>query len=330
MTDVPKPSAAESELPVTETPEPAAPARVPEVAKPALKAKASPQPAAEPVVLHRSLWRKLNPLMWFRKETPELWVGEGERLLMAGNRNQALVAFHKALALNPNCADGHRGLGRVTLTKGGRANAQVALAHFQEAERLSPYDSRIHQALAIAYEKLGKTTLSLVARKKLGVIRALQANAADPLANNNMGVLCVQQGDMQRSVECFKKAIEGNRKFAPAYRNLATALFRMAAGEPDTGKRAPWLDEAATAIEQAIALNAAAPSFLAQARILIAKDQAERALESVDRAEAMDASNPTVYQIKREAMEKLGRMTDAQHAHEAYEACLKLRRSGAA
>ena len=350
MTDPPKPSAAEPAPPDSESharataaaaernPEPAsrAPATKAIAGKAiagkaiAIKAKAPAAEADAPAVWQRSLWSRLNPLLWFRKETPDLWVKEGDRLLTAGNRNQALVAFHKALALDPNCADGHRGLGRVTLGKGGRPNAQVALAHFLEAERLSPYDSRVHLALAIAYEKLGKGSLSLASRKKLGVIKALQANAADPLANNNMGVLCAQQGDGVRAVECFKKAIEGNRKHAPAYRNLATTYFRMAAAEPDESKRGPLLDEATTAVEQAVSLDATLPNLLAQARILIAKDQAERALDSVAKAETLDASNPSVYQIKREALEKLGRMTDAQHAHEAYEACLRLRGSGAA
>jgi tetratricopeptide (TPR) repeat protein len=282
-------------------------------------------PAAE---LQRSFWSKLNPRLWFRKETTELRVKEGDRLRNAGNRNQALVAFHKALALDPNCADAHRGLGRVTLGKGGRANAQAALAPFQEAGRLNPYDGRIHQALAIAYEKLGKGALALPARKKLGAIEALQANAADPVANNNMGVLCAQQEHMERAVDCFKKSIEGNRKYAPSYRNLATTYYRMATAEQDESKRGALLSEATTAIERTI--DAAAPNLLAHARILIAKGEALRALDMVAQAEPLDAASPTVYQIKRAALEKLGRMTEAQHAHEAFEACLKLQGHGAA
>jgi tetratricopeptide (TPR) repeat protein len=298
--------------------------------EPVPKAKV-PKPAATATVeLKRSFWTKLNPAMWFRKATPELWVKEGERLLLSGNRNQALVAFHKALELNNDCADAYRGLGRVTLGKGGRANAQAALAYFKEAERLDPYDSRIHQALAITYEKLGKSSLSLASRKKLGVIKALQAHPADSVSNNNMGVLCAQQGDLDRAVESFKKAIGTNAKYAPALHNLATTYFRMAATEQDAGKRGSLLNDAAATIEQAVGLNAVVPNFLAQARILIAKDEALRSLDSIAKAEDLDASNPAVYQIKREAMEKLGRMTEAQHAHEAYEACLRLGRHGAA
>jgi hypothetical protein len=104
----------------------------------------------------------------------------------------------------------------------------------------------------------------------------------------------------------------------------------MAATEQDAGKLGSLLNDAAATIEQAVGLNAVVPNFLAQARILIAKDEALRSLDSIAKAEDLDASNPAVYQIKREAMEKLGRMTEAQHAHEAYEACLRLGRHGAA
>src|SRR5579863_7574486 len=56
-----------------------------------------------------SVWAKLSPRMWFHKETPEIWAKEGDRLIGIGNRNQALIAFHKALTLDPGYAEAHRG-----------------------------------------------------------------------------------------------------------------------------------------------------------------------------------------------------------------------------
>ena len=286
--------------------------------------------AAQEAVPEPSFWAKLNPRLLFRKESPDLWVKEGDRLLGIGNRNQALVAYHKALALDSDCAEGHRGLGRVILGKGGRTNAQSALAHFQEAARLNPYDDRIYQACAIAYERLGKGALAQAERKKMAVLKALQVNAADPVANNNLGVLFAQQDQVERAIECFKKATEANRKYDAGHRNLASTYFRMAAAETDAAKKESLFGQAVEAIADAVRINPASVNLLAQARILLGKGDASRALDAAAKAEAIDSANPQVYQVKREAFEKLGRMTDAQRAHEQFVSYDKVRRGGVA
>jgi tetratricopeptide (TPR) repeat protein len=320
---------------MAETPAPHAAPEVPKAkikaATPAVpEAAPSEAPPSEPAAPVSSIWTKLNPRVWFRKETPKLWVAEGDRLLEMGNRNQALVAYHKALALDPDCANGHRGLGRVTLGRGGRTNAQAALVHFQEAARFNPYDDRIYQATAIAYERMGKGHLAQAERKKMAVLKALQVNATDPVANNNLGVLFAQQDQGERAIECFKKATNANRKYDAGYRNLATTYYRMATSEKDSGKKGGLLDHAAATIAVAVKLNPVAMNVLAQARILLGKGDANRALDAVAKAEAAEPSNPQVYLVKREAFEKLGRMTDAQRAHEQYVSIEKARKGGAA
>lgn len=323
-------SAEEAAAPV----EPAAPPKHPDQAKHAAGSAApgagSPLPA-DPDALpdpnaSPSVWERLNPTHWFRRETPELWVKDGDRLLESGNRNQALMAYHKAIALDPNCGEAHRGLGRVTMLKGGRNNFEAALVHFREAARLNPFDDRVYRASAIAYEKLGKPAQAVVERKKLGALKTLQVDPDNAMANNNMGVLFMQQEQVERAIECFKKAIAAHGKYDAAYRNLAATYYLMATNAKDETQKSALLQNAAATVAQAVAINASVPSLLTHARILIAMGEANRALDALARAETAEPHNPAVHLVKRTALEKLGRMADAQVAHEAYEAYEKARR----
>ena len=312
-----------------------APAGTPKPAHAATPAGGSGKPAAaagQPADQDPSpsVWERLNPVAWFRSETPDAWVKEGDRLLEIGNRNQALIAFHKAIALSPECGEAHRGLGRVTMLKGGRNNFEAALLHFREAARLNPYDDRVYRASAIAYEKLGKPDLAVIERKKLGALKTLQSDPDNAMANNNIGVLFMQQEQVERAIECFKKAIAAHSKYDAAYRNLATTYFLMATNTKDESKKPALLQNAAATIAHAVAITASVPSLLTQARIQIAMGEANRALDAVAQAESAEPHNPAVHLVKRTALEKLGRMADAQVAHEAYEAYEKARRGGAA
>ena len=102
-----------------------------------------------------------------------------------------------------------------------------------------------------------------------------------------------------------------------AIRNLATALYSLASTGPE-GKRAEYQAQAAEAVEQSLKLGISFPTLILQARIKLLAGDGEAALEIVTRAQAMEPGNKDGFAVKQMALEKLGRMAEAQVAHENY------------
>jgi tetratricopeptide (TPR) repeat protein len=84
-----------------------------------------------------------------------VYEDEGDRLLAAGKRAEALSAGRKAVAYAPKHADSHTGLGFLEYING---NKQAALKEFQEARKLDPDFKKQFEA-TISWEKEFKTIL---------------------------------------------------------------------------------------------------------------------------------------------------------------------------
>lgn len=278
--------------------------------------KPSPEEQSAPEE-KRSLLARLNPVNLFRKETPETFVEEGTRLLESRSLRQAAAAFEKALELDPEYAPAMRGLGLVTVARGGKTNLKAALAHFQAALKRDPFDEATYNTCAMVYEKLGDANAAVNERKKLAVVKTLQTDPKNPVANNNMGILLMSQQQPEAALAYFRKSIEANPKYDVAIRNLATALYTLATTGPQE-KRAEYQAQAAEAVEQSLKLGLSFAALLLQARIKLLAGDAQAALEIVTRAQAMDPGNKDGFAVKQLALEKLGRMAEAQVAHEQY------------
>jgi tetratricopeptide (TPR) repeat protein len=294
----------------------------------ALEQKAVEQKAAEPqahpapaphedVEEKRSLLSRLNPANLFRKETPAFFVEEGTRLLESRSLRQATAAFEKALELDPEYAPAMRGIGLVTVARGGKTNLTAALAHFQAALKRDPFDEATYNTCAMVYEKLGNANAAVLERKKLAVVKMLQTDPKNPVANNNMGILLMSQHLWDAALTYFRKSIESNPKYDVAVRNLATALYQLATSGPQD-MRGEYQAQAAEAVVQSLKLGLNFPSLLLQARIKLLAGDAEAALEIATRAHAMDPGNKDGFAVKQMILEKLGRMAEAQEAHENY------------
>ncbi len=272
---------------------------------------------------HRSLAQRLNPLNWFRKETPESLVLEGERLAEAHNLNQALLAFNKALELDAHCADAYRGLGKVTLMKGGKTHQQEALGFYHQAARLDPFADSTYQAMALLYERLGQRNEALLERKKLAVVKTLQVEPDNPVANNNMGILFLQQEHSAQAIEYFSKAIAARPNYDVAHRNLAATYYKLALASKEPGEKTRLTEQALEAVDKALALGESAPNLIILARVQLLAGHQEVALEALERAQALEPAHKEIYALQQIALEQLGRMTDAQRAYESFKAYSK-------
>jgi tetratricopeptide (TPR) repeat protein len=155
-------------------------------------------------------------------------LARGYELQRQGQHAQAEVLFRRALAVAPDNADAHYGLGLACQAQGKLVEA---LASYQALIRLEPTFADGYQAIA-------------------DVLR-LQQNApaveAAPDAaqmQNRQGVALAQQGRFQESAACFREAIRLRDGYVDGMSNLGNVLTFMG-----------QLDEARSWYEQALALR---------------------------------------------------------------------------
>jgi tetratricopeptide (TPR) repeat protein len=302
---------------------PSAASAAPEV--PAEPPQEAPEASADTDTLESSgsqpalgLLARLNPLRLFRKASVEGYINEGKDLLESGSLAQATVAFNKALELDADNVAAYRGLGKVFFKKGGRSNMEVALKHYQSALRNNPWEHDLYAITAKIYDALGKRKEATLERKKFVIVRALEADPKNPIANNNMGILFLQQGRMDEALDYFNRAVKSDRHYDVAHRNLAAAYFQLAKKAPDAEQKADYNAKAREAIQSALAIAPSVPSLMAQARILMMDGNLEEVLSILEQVDKMDPANPEVHLMLRMTYEGLGRFEEAKSAQESY------------
>lgn len=267
--------------------------------------------------------RRVNPLNLFRKESPESFVRQGESSTENQNLALATIAFQKALALDADNVGAFKGLGNVFLRKGGRTNIATALSYYQEAVKRDPFDDQSYAMSAKIYERLGRMKEATLERKKMVVVKTLQADPANPIANNNMGILMLQQERLEQALDYFKKSIKSNPSYDIAYRNLAATHYKAALTESDDDKKSEQAALAKGYVAKALEIRKGVGSMLIQAKILVLEGRYDEALDIAVSAEEMEQANRDVYALKRQIFDKLNRTKDAQKAFELYQAFSK-------
>jgi tetratricopeptide (TPR) repeat protein/TolB-like protein/tRNA A-37 threonylcarbamoyl transferase component Bud32 len=161
-------------------------------------------------------------------------------------------ACNRALAIDPNLADGHVCLGTVA---NGTGKYQDAVAQFEKALAVRPTDDRAYQGLATAYGKLGRAAEAERTYQKairlrpqywagyswLGVFYFVQGRYQDAermfrqvvalapdsfLGYYDLGAVYTQMGDFARAVPVIERSI-AIQPSGTAYTNLGTAQFYL-------------------------------------------------------------------------------------------------------
>jgi len=268
-----------------------------------------------------------NPLRLFRRQNTEHYVQEGRELLENGSLSQATVAFKRALNIDSQCVPALRGMGKVFFKKGGRSNLDTALNYYQEAIKLSPLEADLYAITARIYDMMKKRKEATLERKKFAVSRALEVDAKNPIANNNMGILFLQQGKVDEAVSYFRKALDGDKNFDVAYRNLSATFYTQARAETDLAKKKDLISKAREQVDKALSITQSVPSLLAKARIVMMMGEFELALSLANKADEIEAANKDVFLLRKMALERLGRFEEARQAFESYQAFLAADRS---
>lgn len=195
------------------------------------------------------------------------------------NRQQgrpAVESFRRALRFDPLLAEAHLGLGKETLERGPSAEAA---GHFQQAIRVDPDSAQGHLNLGLAQARQGLQEEALAAFR--------QAAALDPAsaeAHYNLGVALARKGRTREALQFFRQAVRLRPEDAEARFNLGMAYSQLG-----------QLEAAVEAFRQAVRLRpdsdrAYVNLGLTQAR----RGRAREAIEALSRSASLSPNNPEI------------------------------------
>ena len=134
----------------------------------------------------------------------------------SGNYREAIAIFKEVLKRNPNDFNATNSIAGLNGSLGQFAEER---AWANKAIRISPNDFRGYVNLGNALAGSGK-----VNDAKLAFAKAASLAPKSPIPVYSQGLVAEQQGNLAESVSFYKKAIELDSRFEPAYLNLA-ALY---------------------------------------------------------------------------------------------------------
>ena len=170
---------------------------------------------------------------------PDMMEGHnnlGNALRKKGQLDQAIACFCTALELRPDFAWAHYNLGNAYMDQGRPDQAVIC---FRAALALKPDLHQIHYNLANALMGQGRLDDAVISYRT-----ALAFTPDYPQVHNNLGNALMKQGLLDEAVTCFRKAIALDSDYPDAHVNLGCALR-------DQGR----LDEAVACYDISLTLN---------------------------------------------------------------------------
>lgn len=265
-----------------------------------------------------SALEKLNPLNWFRSESQEAQLARGQQLIDRRSYLQAQNLYQDILRKHEDSLAALRGLGTALMLQGGRSNLLAAQAHLQEVVTREPTDLPVYVALATIYDKLGRAEDADRERRKVAILKRLQQEPDNAAANNNLGILLVQQKQWDPALAAFHRALDKDPKLDVAWRNVAATCYQLAQAESRPEARGVHVAAGLAAAEKAIALKPNLPSMLTIALLKSIGGDTQAAVDAIAKAQAEHPENKDVYAVMRTVLERAGMFDEALKANEIY------------
>ena len=220
------------------------------------------------------------------------WVSRGNRLLAAGQAEEALGMFRAANAVRPT-KEAWRGIAQAHLDLRQYADAAKAAGRTCE---LAPEDALVWHIRALALSGLGRRSEALESFRK--------ATTLDPQFETAWSDRAMLLSDLERfeeAIEVGRRAIDINPGSAKLWRKLGLYLYHSDdhQGALDSWKHALTLDP-----QSAWAANNASI-------VLNENKRYEEALELIDHALSIDNTEDVFWCNKADILEGLGRAEDA-------------------
>lgn len=132
--------------------------------------------------------------------------------------DKAIRRYQKQVSLQPNSAKTHTDLGNLYSKK---KEWDLAIAFYQKAIAIDSQYTQAYLNLARAYFQTDNLTEFV---QQMDLALALKSNIASAEDRLNLGNVLAQQGNLERAVNCFYKAILLQPNFAQAYHRLVEVL----------------------------------------------------------------------------------------------------------
>ncbi len=230
------------------------------------------------------------------RKTKEEWLAVGNTYYDEGIFEEALLAYERAIAIDPNFAAAYIGKG-VALRNLKRYD-EALLAH-DRAMQIDPGDAAAYNNKSLVLNDLRRYRESLIFSQ-----RALELNAAYPAAYFNMGYALGELKCYEEEIAAYDRTIEFAPNFAYAYNAKGIALNVL--------KR---YEQALMAFDQAIEL---APNFaIAYCNKAYTLSQLHRSTEALtfyQRAIELNPNYINAYQGLSTTLEILERKEEAEEA----------------
>ena len=214
-------------------------------------------------------------------------------LAQLGRTDEALAAFDRALAIDPQDAEAHNYRG-VALALLGRIDE--ALAAFDRALAINPQDAKAHDYRGAVLAQLGRMDEALAAFD-----RALAINPQDAEAHHNRGAVLTQLGRMHEALAAFDRALAIDPQDAKAHYSRSTVLAQL-------GR----MDEALAAFDRAPAINPQdAEAHRWRGLALAQLGRMDEALAAFNKALEINLQFAEAHSSRGVALAKLGRTGEA-------------------
>jgi tetratricopeptide (TPR) repeat protein len=193
----------------------------------------------------------------------------GSVRLLQGRRQEARVAFERAIELDPGYVNAHRGLG-ITLYRDGRL--QDAARAYERAIQLAPDDVSAHHNFGVLLQAQGRIDEAIAHYRD-----ALRFNGRHADSHHGLALAFRAQGNVAESVRHYREALQS----VPDWPDVLIELAWLLATAADPSTRNP--EEAVQLAERAVR-SAAVPSWQALDASAVALGSAQRFQEATERA----------------------------------------------
>jgi len=221
------------------------------------------------------------------------WYLRGNALLAADRNEDALTAFDRAIASEPDVHQVHNNRGTVLGMLGRFEEGDVA---YRRAIELSPESSSPHFNRGVSLGKMGRWKDSLQSYD-----RAIELQPSDSPAHNNRGAALSALERHDEALAEYDRTIELKPDQAGPHLNRGMALSQL-------GRH----DESLAAFDEAITIDPTnGPAFNGRGDELAELDRAEEALAALDHATELDRDDPRLGRNRAIVLAALGRYRDA-------------------
>lgn len=145
-------------------------------------------------------------------------LGLGYALCMEGRMFEAIIQYQKAIALQPDSAYGYDSLGNALFQTGDIAGA---MAQYQKALKIKPDFAEAHSNLGRSFLRLGRVNEAIV---QLQERVALQPESA--VAHYELGGCLLRAGRLDDAIDQFQKSLETRPDSYEVYYSLGTTFYR--------------------------------------------------------------------------------------------------------